>query len=89
MSTWLTLAALLLLAVAAFGLWRAIQSPSFVAGLTALAARVAAKTIVTKVTARKPEAEEEFMNAEIRAGRGGEYQRNEFRRRRKARLGRT
>lgn len=90
MTWWLTVAALLvLLAVAAVSLWAAFRSPSFVAGLTALAARVAAKAIVTKARARKPEAEEEFMNAEIRAGRGDEYLRNEFRRRRKAQPGRS
>jgi hypothetical protein len=83
---WLTAAALLvLLAVAAFAIWRAFQMPGFVAGLAAIAAKAAAKEIVTKVTARMSSEEEAEMQREHRAGRGDEYLRNRQRRRRASR----
>ena len=71
MKWWLIGAALF--GVAALSVWFAFQSPGFVAGLSALAAGMAAKAIVTKVTARMPADEEAEWRAEERAGRGDEY----------------
>lgn len=78
---WAWLIGAALVAVAALSVWWAFQSPQFVAALSAIAAGLMAKAIVTKVAARKPKAEEDYMNAEIRAGRGDEYQKDWMRRR--------
>ena len=43
---WFWLAATILLAVAAFAVWRAFTSPAFVAGLIATAAGVAVKALL-------------------------------------------
>lgn len=68
---WLVGAALF--AVAALAVWFAFQSPTFVAGLTAIAAGMAANAIVTKVTARmSPEDEAAWREAE-RRGQGDEW----------------
>lgn len=64
-----------LLGVAAFSVWYAFQSPTFVAGLTTLAAGVAAKAIKEKVVARLPPNEEAAWREAEKAGRGDEWRR--------------
>ena len=59
-----------LLGVAALALWRALQSPTVLAGLSAIAARAAAKAIITKVKGRNtPEIEAKMQECVRRGGR--------------------
>lgn len=62
-----------LFGVAALAIWRAFRSPAFVAGITAIAARVAAKAIVTKVGARMSPEDEAAWQAAERRGQGDEW----------------
>lgn len=68
-AVWLSGALLLL--VAAAGVWFASQSPTFVAGIVALAAGAAWKAMAPKVARRmSPEQEAEFQRC---MRRGGEW----------------
>ena len=64
-----------ILAVAAFGVYMAAQSPTFVAGLTALAAGAAWQAIKPVVTKRMTPEDEAAWRAAERAGRGEEWAR--------------
>lgn len=79
MTWWLIGAALF--GVAAFGLWRAVQSPAFVAGITAMAARAVANAIVPKIGKRMSAEGEAEWRREERAGRGDEWLRRRAQRR--------
>ena len=73
MIKWLIGAALF--GVAALSVYVAFQSPSFVAGLSVLAAGFVAKAIVTKVGKRMSPEDEAAWRAAERAGRGDEWMR--------------
>ena len=62
-----------LLGAAALGAYWAFQSPTFVAGLTALAAAAAWKVIAPAVARRRAPEDEKKDAAEYRAGRGDQY----------------
>jgi hypothetical protein len=65
---WLVGAALF--GVTALALWRGLQSPSVLAGLSAIAARVVANAIVTKVTKRNtPDIEKRMQDCYRRGGK--------------------
>ena len=77
---WLWLGGAALLGVAAYSVYAAFSSPTFVAGLVALAAASAWKAVAPAITKRMtPEDEAAWRKAE-RAGRGDEW----FRKRRGA-----
>lgn len=71
MKWWLIGAALF--GVAALSVWVAFQSPGFVAGLTTIAAGMAAKAIVTKVGKRMSPEDEAAWHAAERRGEGDEW----------------
>lgn len=62
-----------LLGVAALGFYWAFQSPTFVAGLSALAAAAAWKAIAPAVAQRRAPEDEAKDRAEHRAGHGDDY----------------
>lgn len=67
----LWLAGAALLGVAAFAVYGAFRSPTFVAGLTALAAAAAWKAVAPTVTKPLSEADTKAKNAAIRGADGG------------------
>lgn len=69
----LWLAGAVLLGVAALGVYMAFQSPTFVAGLSALAAAAAAKAIREVIVNPRDPAELVQDQHEFRAGHGDDY----------------
>lgn len=70
-----------LLAVAAAAVWFAFQRPDFVGGLIAVAAAAAIKAALPQITKRMPPEEEAEWRKAERAGRGDEWLKKRFRRR--------
>ena len=68
MKTLLWLGGAVILGVAAFAVYRAFQSPDFVAGLTVLALAAATKAIVPVITRRNPPEIEQRMAECVRRG---------------------
>lgn len=70
MRWWLWALAAVTLVAAAAGVWFAAQSPTFVAGLTALAVGAAWKAVAPAVLRRMPpELEKQWRDCERRGGR--------------------
>lgn len=67
------MAGAVLLGVAAFAVYGAFQSPTFVAGLSALAAAAAWKALAPAIAQRRAPEDEAKDRAEYRAGRGDDY----------------